>query len=237
VYSLHHDGAAPAAEPLSVATVARALARDLRGLQPQGPYYLAGWSFGGLVAFELAQSLRGDGQEVALLTLFDTEGPGYPAHRPWAERWRAWWRLRPGARLGRPAVNVWRWLRETQTSARRWCGRRVGVRNPWARVMCLERDYLAAARRYAGRIVLFPSTESLAAVARLGSRVVDPSLGWGAMADAGVEVQPIRGDHHTMFDEPGLSDIAAVLRAKLPADGAAPASTEATRIAGPPVVA
>ncbi|MGZ5056356.1 MAG: thioesterase domain-containing protein, partial [Methylobacter sp.] len=40
---------------------------------PSGPYRLAGWSFGGLIAFELAQQFKAQGDEVALLALFDTQ--------------------------------------------------------------------------------------------------------------------------------------------------------------------
>lgn len=51
-------------------------------VQPDGPYYLAGLSTGGMIAFELAQRLRQQGKEVALLTMFDTIGPDYPKLLP-----------------------------------------------------------------------------------------------------------------------------------------------------------
>jgi amino acid adenylation domain-containing protein len=47
----------------------------LRTVQPRGPYFLGGWSFGGLVAFEMAQQLQSSGHEVALLALLDTVAP------------------------------------------------------------------------------------------------------------------------------------------------------------------
>jgi amino acid adenylation domain-containing protein len=47
----------------------------LRRVQPSGPYFLGGWSFGGLVAFEMAQQLRSSGQQVALLAILDTFAP------------------------------------------------------------------------------------------------------------------------------------------------------------------
>jgi thioesterase domain-containing protein len=43
----------------------------LRRHQPQGPYFLAGWSFGGLVAYEMARYLREQGETVALLAVID----------------------------------------------------------------------------------------------------------------------------------------------------------------------
>jgi amino acid adenylation domain-containing protein len=46
--------------------------RSLRVVQPHGPYLIAGYSFGGYPAFELAQQLQREGDEVALLLLVDT---------------------------------------------------------------------------------------------------------------------------------------------------------------------
>jgi amino acid adenylation domain-containing protein len=47
----------------------------LRSVQPKGPYFLGGWSFGGWVAFEMAQQLQKSGEEVALLAMLDTLAP------------------------------------------------------------------------------------------------------------------------------------------------------------------
>ncbi|MCP4641833.1 MAG: amino acid adenylation domain-containing protein [bacterium] len=44
----------------------------MRSIQPEGPYLIGGWSFGGLVAFEMACQLEAAGHEVALLALMDT---------------------------------------------------------------------------------------------------------------------------------------------------------------------
>jgi amino acid adenylation domain-containing protein len=49
--------------------------KEIKTVQPKGPYYLGGLSFGGMVAFEAAQQLRVQGEEVALLALFDTWDP------------------------------------------------------------------------------------------------------------------------------------------------------------------
>jgi thioesterase domain-containing protein/acyl carrier protein len=47
----------------------------LRELHPAGPYYLAGWSTGGIFAFALADALERSGDEVALLAMFDSPLP------------------------------------------------------------------------------------------------------------------------------------------------------------------
>jgi thioesterase domain-containing protein/acyl carrier protein len=46
--------------------------REIRSRQPNGPYYLCGYSFGGLVAFEIAKILHSAGEDVGLVGLFDT---------------------------------------------------------------------------------------------------------------------------------------------------------------------
>jgi acyl-coenzyme A synthetase/AMP-(fatty) acid ligase/thioesterase domain-containing protein/acyl carrier protein len=55
---------------------ARRAMERIRKVQPAGPYRLLGHSFGGLVAFEIAQRLRSEGEEVAVLGLIDTFLPG-----------------------------------------------------------------------------------------------------------------------------------------------------------------
>ncbi|MGB3203984.1 MAG: amino acid adenylation domain-containing protein [Crinalium sp.] len=49
--------------------------KALKSVQPQSPYFIGGWSFGGLVAFEMAQQLQAAGHEVALVAILDTQAP------------------------------------------------------------------------------------------------------------------------------------------------------------------
>jgi thioesterase domain-containing protein len=49
--------------------------RAIRSVQPRGPYYLCGWSFGGFVAFEMALQLERAGETVAFVGLMDTMSP------------------------------------------------------------------------------------------------------------------------------------------------------------------
>ncbi|MFJ3633112.1 amino acid adenylation domain-containing protein [Streptomyces sp. NPDC090112] len=61
--------------PESVEELAHRYLLHLRRVQPDGPYHLLGWSFGGLVAHAIATALRAAGEEVAFLSVVD----GYPA--------------------------------------------------------------------------------------------------------------------------------------------------------------
>jgi amino acid adenylation domain-containing protein len=49
--------------------------QEIRSLQPEGPYFLGGWSLGGVVAFEMAHQLKRLGKQVALLALIDSYAP------------------------------------------------------------------------------------------------------------------------------------------------------------------
>ena len=57
--------------PPTFEAMAAAHIKSLREFQHEGPYLLAGWCNGGLVAYEMARQLRAEGQEVDLLALLD----------------------------------------------------------------------------------------------------------------------------------------------------------------------
>ncbi|MEO7020169.1 MAG: amino acid adenylation domain-containing protein [Ktedonobacteraceae bacterium] len=76
LYGLQALGLYGECEPLtSVEEMARHYSAAIRTVQPQGPYNLLGWCFGGMIAFEIALQLIRQGQEVALLALLDTFTP------------------------------------------------------------------------------------------------------------------------------------------------------------------
>ncbi|WP_327675288.1 non-ribosomal peptide synthetase [Kitasatospora sp. NBC_00458] len=64
--------------PAAVTEIAEDYVRELRAVQPEGPYHLLGWSFGAVVAQAMAVRLQADGAEVALLALLDG-APADPA--------------------------------------------------------------------------------------------------------------------------------------------------------------
>lgn len=73
VHALRAQGHAPGEEPhTSVDAMADAQAKTLLALQPFGPFALLGYSFGGLVAVEVARRLEEVGRQVCLLGLLDT---------------------------------------------------------------------------------------------------------------------------------------------------------------------
>jgi amino acid adenylation domain-containing protein len=60
----------------SVEAMAADHVRAVRALRPDGPYRLGGWSFGGLVALEMARRLQSEGAAVEVVLLIDSYGMG-----------------------------------------------------------------------------------------------------------------------------------------------------------------
>lgn len=76
VYGLQGPDPRGNADPLEDATeMAEQYLAAIRRVQPNGPYHLAGFSFGGIIAFEMARLLLNEGETLGLLALLDT---GYP---------------------------------------------------------------------------------------------------------------------------------------------------------------
>lgn len=72
--------------PLTMADIAGRMIRDMRAIQPHGPYQLAGYSLGGNIALEIAQQLQAHSETVAMVLLLDCDGPGYPYLQPFVSR-------------------------------------------------------------------------------------------------------------------------------------------------------
>jgi thioesterase domain-containing protein len=72
-YGLQSQGLDGSCPPLTnIAEMAAVYVREIRRVQPHGPYFIVGYCMGGTVAFEVAQQLRALGETIALLALFDT---------------------------------------------------------------------------------------------------------------------------------------------------------------------
>jgi thioesterase domain-containing protein/acyl carrier protein len=81
VYGLESRLPVPGEPVLSVPLRAARYINLIRSIQPKGPYFLAGFCMGGMVAFEMAQQLISQGEKVALLALVQASMPGFPASR------------------------------------------------------------------------------------------------------------------------------------------------------------
>ncbi|HEX6371265.1 MAG TPA: thioesterase domain-containing protein, partial [Longimicrobium sp.] len=65
------------AAPRTVEEMGARLVRMIREVQPAGPYRVAGWSFGGVLAYEIASQLIAQDETVEFLGMLDTYAPAY----------------------------------------------------------------------------------------------------------------------------------------------------------------
>jgi thioesterase domain-containing protein/aryl carrier-like protein len=80
VYAFGNDeGEAPADDLVAMAKYYRT---EMQAVQPNGPYYLLGYSFGGAVAYEMARQILADGGEVGSVVMIDTFAPLYQDNTP-----------------------------------------------------------------------------------------------------------------------------------------------------------
>ncbi len=232
--TLHHQGGEP--HPSIEEMAARYLA-EVRKVQPQGSYMLGGSSFGGLVAFEMAQQLRGQGEKVALLAMLDTPVPvnepelfdlDSAALIPALLRQQA----RGHGRELRLTPNELRGLLlEEQVDLALGRAKEAGIlggeidaallhrfiRGYEPRMRAMQRY---RARPYPGSIDLFrphelDPEELRHASAERRKRLADPALGWGAFAAGGVEVCYVPGQHETMTAEPHVRELAKALKSRI----------------------
>jgi aspartate racemase len=185
--------------------------REIREFQPLGPYYLAGSSFGGLVAYEMARQLTASGQPVALVALFDTSVPEVLNLQANASGWRrrldsALYRCRLhwGNIMVLDPSERPEYLRN---KVRHFLGRR---QLPERIRLTQEAVQWAASRyvpqKYSGKVTLFRATEQPPWI------FPDPLLGWGSLAIGGVEVYRTPGHHADLVRNPRAQVLAHQLQ-------------------------
>jgi amino acid adenylation domain-containing protein len=81
-YWLHHAQDGSLVGFATVEEIAADHLKEIRAAQPRGPYLLGGFSFGGVLAFEITRKLREAGERVDMLALFDPPRPPPPRNHP-----------------------------------------------------------------------------------------------------------------------------------------------------------
>lgn len=220
----------------SIEAMAEHYLGEIRRAQPEGPYRVGGASYGGVIAYEIAQRLSSAGEEVALLALFDTHAPGYGRSRPGPGRWLR--RLLTQAyRVEHHVVSLLlleperrgRYVREkleriryeTESSmiglAKRVRRTQLSLAGPGGSPPEPETTgYMDLLRRYQphpypGRVTLFRAGRQWPVERPL------PCLGWSTLAEGGLEIVPVPGFHAALLQEPHVRVSAEKLRERITA--------------------
>ena len=210
----------------------------VRSVQPIGPYLLGGWSLGGAVAFEMAQQLQAQGEEIALLALLDSPAPSLQAEEMDEVQLLA----SLAGDLGLP-------ISEAELRGLEPDERLLLILEQGQNHLRVPHDYdLVQARRllhiyktnvealrnyrprsYSGRVTLFrahetpsPNNFDSRAFDSSARSDVEPTLGWSALSLQPVEVHEVPGDHISMMTEPHVQALAARLKDSLNATSAEP---------------
>ncbi len=227
VYGLQAQGLDGKQEPHTrVEDMAAHYIKEIGAVLPEGPFLLGGASFGGKVAFEMARQLHAAGHKVALVALFDTFGRGSLGSLPkmtvlrhrlknyririafhmrnllYQSERRTYIRKKSRTLMRRIRSRIWQIIFKSY--------QRMARPLPRALRNVREAGYLASKeyrpKIYPGRVTLFRAgVRSIAGAA-------DYEMGWGKLANGGVDVREVPGDHVNMLVEPHVQILAQQLR-------------------------
>jgi amino acid adenylation domain-containing protein len=224
-------------EPFNTVEEAAAFSiEQIRQVQMHGPYYLGGACFGGLIAFEMAQMLRKQGEEVGLLALIDTYNFAYG--RTLSKPRSLWENMqfmgrRVGHHLRRMQDVPWNerasYLSARMNAVRRYLSDLLAVARGDARnqlpvdgipvqlgedagIMQEALNRVTAASLNAAATYVPQYYDGSILLFKASDRVVEPyresALGWGPFA-ADIEINEVEANHLTIT---GIPRVAAITR-------------------------
>jgi amino acid adenylation domain-containing protein len=222
-------------EPFSrIEEMATFYIKEIRKFQPEGPYYLGGFCFGGNVAFEMAQQLTAAGEEVGLLVMLESSPPNVNHKQSWSataakysienivENVKDFVQVSPEEKLAMLKT-------KSRKLTERFRKKIVPVQGsePVALSQILDlstypEGYVTYAEThwealthyypqpYRGEITLFRAKKQ-------GLSNFNHALSWDALAGERVNVTVVPGTHESMLQEPNVQIVAAKLRGLLEA--------------------
>jgi thioesterase domain-containing protein len=207
--------------PYRIEDIASFLVRAMREVQPEGPYFLAGLCVNAVIAYEMARQLNQQGEELAMLAMFDAHNQAYYKNP-----------LRDGRYTGRIKYHLANLIQSdikegsSYLLARFEEARRKMERTLWqftsdqggnsragkmhnADAIVHPAFHRYEPGAYSGKMVLFQSSDWPK------GDYFDFALGWKDLVEAGIDFHRIPGDHPSMFTEPNVGLVATNLRDNL----------------------
>ncbi|EKD39304.1 MAG: Dimodular non-ribosomal peptide synthetase, thioesterase protein, partial [uncultured bacterium] len=220
VYGIEAMGLRATEQPLpTIEAIARHHLQQVRLIQGHGPYWLGGSSFGGMVAYEVAQQLLAMGEEVEFLYMVDTPGPGHMVG-PVESDARILVSLfadvlGDSAHLterlltleGEPEKQIAYIVQQAHSMGR---GRKIPT-HFGRHIVHMVRTHVAAMRNYQpkpypGFLLFFRPSEATADYS------AHAEMAWLPLTAKAVNVHTVQGNHITMNMEPNVQGLAAHLR-------------------------
>jgi aspartate racemase len=209
-------------EKASIEETAAAYLQGILAIQPQGPFKLAGYSFGGVVAHEIACQLQDMGHEVEFLGLFDTHNPAAPSRNyGMGERLGVFWHQTSGSPLPERIGLLKSRILEGMHTHRKVKAelRAAGTLGPaeaysdLRRVQIREENWRAMQaykpRPFRGKITLFKTSY-------VNDKVERPAdYGWSPVALSGLDIVAVSGHHLALFAPEHIETLAEALLSSL----------------------
>ncbi|GAA4779840.1 hypothetical protein GCM10023231_03320 [Olivibacter ginsenosidimutans] len=207
--------------PSTIAEIARIYLAEVLRHNPNGPYALAGYSLGGIIAYEMAKQLLAMGRQVLLLGIMDTNADGRD------------WQLPMVKRLLKKTVRQFKKIKHFVQSYKHYPSDTINyqlqalkrlkffqtVEEPIDEDLFSNEPQVAQAYDDAYNKYVFQPLAIKIHLFRVSKRIYyvdDPVyLGWKAYALKGVEICPIPGDHKTFLYPPNNQVFAHTLENKL----------------------
>jgi thioesterase domain-containing protein len=232
LYGIQADGLGTGrASLVSIPEMAEHYIREIRTVQPKGPYFLGGFSAGGLVAYEMARQLHEAGERVPFLALFDSyveAAGGYWLKSFYSKRafrmsllaLRVSWHSMKmegvvpvlTTKLRNMAVNIriMVWLLLGRIS-----GKTIGREAVQPRFLSPHEAFTRAIRIYSPKPYSGPATSFRST--SLDFETPDFSEGWAHYITGKLEHQEVFGGHEDIFREPHIAGLADQLMEALAA--------------------
>lgn len=182
----------------------------VQALQPHGPYHLGGWSMGGMIAYEMAQLLRKQQEEVQCLIIIDKDAYKYPFEHQ-AEHLLSYlfeeepisWRE---SFLQMNREEQLDWLVSQRKVQERYDGNDPVWIKQHLEVITNHIQLISKhiPKPYDGYLTLISSEDT---VRRTGN---DSALGWRKLS-AGVRAVTLPGDHDSLIQEPLVERLAMAI--------------------------
>ncbi len=215
----------------SIEEMAAHYLKEIRDLQPAGPYFLGGFCMGGQVALEMAQMLLKEGEQVALLAMMDTYNFNGVFYQPSVREKFANTRQRIAfhslniLRLGlkeqvaylnsklknathRELTRLHLWVSNLLNKPLSHNGNGAGGGDKSLELINENLHFAYIAKPYSRKITMFKPRRNY-------SFMMDPEMGWGQIGVGGIELVELPADPGGIFIEPYVQTLAQKLREKI----------------------
>ncbi len=211
-------------DPNSLKCIAAYFVNVIRERRPRGPYMLGGWCSHGLLALEVAQQLRAQGEEVALIVMMETANPvermAYPKWKRFVSSIQLKFNLAQFeyaylreitraqelnyivGRIARKATRIARSLRQILVPG-------SGVVPKTALEVLYEAADKYQPEPYSGPVLLIRSADRSFGFAQ------ELRLGWKGMFGDQLEIREVKGNHYSMCMSPNVEGLAREIDAHL----------------------